>query len=224
MNPRRLNRTHRRESSRRRNSQDFLLAPETLSTSLPSEIRYGQLRPQRTFIVPEAGCQANSTVKEPEIEQQQTDADYPPCYRNPKPTVNHKVVVAGKNLRRWASMAGKRRVRACRTLRPSVAEKRRPAVMAAGKDPDLFVLNMAGRSRLFPLCSRPLSARWMHLDQRPLSSRFNGSGLPAPEKGSRWMSRIRRITRSACARSCSTHQARSSNAAESNSKLLDNRL
>ena len=150
MNLRRLNRTHRRESSRRRNSQSFLLAPETLSTSLTSEIRYGQLRSQRSFIPPQAGCQPNPTVKEPEIGQQQTDADFSSYYRNPKPPVNHKVVVAGQNLRRWASMAGKRRVRACRVLRPSVGEKRRSVVIPAGKDSDFFVLNMADQS-MFPL-------------------------------------------------------------------------
>jgi hypothetical protein len=65
------------------------------------------------------------------------------------------------------------------------------------------------------------NALLMRLDQQPLSACLNGSDLPKPAKGSLCVSRIRRIMRSACARSCSTHQARSSNAATSNSKLLN---
>jgi hypothetical protein len=64
----------------------------------------------------------------------------------------------------------------------------------------------------------------MRLDQHPESSCLSGSGLPSPEKGSRWTSRTKRTIRSACARSCSIHQAKSSNAAESNSKLLNDSL
>src|ERR1019366_1226545 len=64
----------------------------------------------------------------------------------------------------------------------------------------------------------------MRLDQQPLSSCLSGSGLPRPVNGSRCVSRIRRMMRRACVRSCSTHQARSSNAAASNSKLLNDGL
>jgi hypothetical protein len=62
------------------------------------------------------------------------------------------------------------------------------------------------------------------LTSHPASSCHMGSGLPIPLSGSRCVSRIRRITRRASARSCSTHQARSSKPAGSNSKLLNRRL
>jgi hypothetical protein len=60
----------------------------------------------------------------------------------------------------------------------------------------------------------------------PAATEFglNGSGLPSPAKGSGCTSRINRRTRSACARSCSTHQVRPSKAATSNSKLLNDRF
>src|SRR5712692_9317312 len=61
----------------------------------------------------------------------------------------------------------------------------------------------------------------MRRDQLPLSSCVRGSGFPMPEFGSRCTSRIRRIMRRAIARSCSTHHARSSKAAASNSKFLN---
>ena len=64
----------------------------------------------------------------------------------------------------------------------------------------------------------------MRLDQQPFNSCFKGSGLPIPENGSRWISRIRRMIRRAWVRSFSTHQARSSKAATSNSKLVNDVL
>ncbi len=60
----------------------------------------------------------------------------------------------------------------------------------------------------------------MRRDQQPLSSCYRGSGLPRPARGWRCVSRINRMIRSACVRSCSTHHAKSSNAAGSNSKLF----
>src|SRR5947207_3241102 len=59
----------------------------------------------------------------------------------------------------------------------------------------------------------------MRFDQQPANSCLSGSGLPMPPNGSSRVSWISRMRRSAFLRSCSTHQARSSRAAASNSKL-----
>src|SRR5260370_20701786 len=59
----------------------------------------------------------------------------------------------------------------------------------------------------------------MRLDQHPANSRLRGSGLPMPPNGLVCVSWIMRRMCNAFLRSFSTHQAKSSSAAGSNSKL-----
>lgn len=84
-------------------------------------------------------------------------------------------------------------------------------VVTASQYPDFVFLHLVDEAMLLIDSSGPAAGQFV----------LQRLGLAKPAKGSRCVSRINRIMRSACARSCSTHQARSSNPATSNSKLLN---